>query len=108
MRRAAKVDGNQPEIVAALRAAGVMVQHLHMVGMGCPDLLASWRGVNVLLEVKDGSLPPSMRRLTPMEVAWQEAWRGPVYTVLSPEDALAAMRDATSQAATVPFRGAAS
>lgn len=37
--RAAKVDKNQPEIVEALRAEGAVVQHLHAVGVGCPDLL---------------------------------------------------------------------
>lgn len=95
MRRAAKVDANQPSIVADLRKAGIAVQHLHTVGMGCPDLLCAWRGVNVLLEVKDGSLPPSMRKLTEMERRWHDAWLGPVYTVHDSEEALMVMHAAT-------------
>ena len=34
MRRAAKVDANQREVVAALRGAGASVQLLHAVGEG--------------------------------------------------------------------------
>ena len=36
MRRAAKVDANQPEIVQALRKAGCFVQPLHTVGQASP------------------------------------------------------------------------
>lgn len=39
-RRKARVDANQSEVVAALRAVGATVQHLHMVGGGCPDCRA--------------------------------------------------------------------
>jgi hypothetical protein len=52
VRRAAKVDANQREVVAALRGAGATVQLLHAVGEGCPDLLVGYRGGNYLLEVK--------------------------------------------------------
>ena len=88
MRRAARVDANQPEIVAALRRCGCTVQSLAMVGKGCPDLLVGFRGQNVLLEVKDGAKPPSRRRLTPDETTWHASWRGQVVTVASIEDAL--------------------
>ena len=81
MRRAAKVDANQSEIVAALRKVGVTVQPLHTIGQGCPDLLCAFRQVNFLLEVKDGSKPPSARKLTPDEAKWIGAWRAPVYIV---------------------------
>lgn len=55
MRRAAAVDANQTAIIRALRKAGVSVQPLHTVGQGCPDIIAGFRGVNYLLELKDGS-----------------------------------------------------
>jgi hypothetical protein len=55
VRRAAKVDANQREVVAALRGAGASVQLLHAVGEGCPDLLVGYKGLTMLLEVKDGS-----------------------------------------------------
>lgn len=76
MRRAANVDCNQPEIVAALRGAGASVQLLHAVGCGCPDLLVGFRGENYLLEVKDGEKPPSERLLTAAQEKWHATWRG--------------------------------
>lgn len=88
MRRAARVDANQPEIVAALRKAGASVQPLHTVGQGCPDLLVAFRQHNFLLEVKDGSKPPSARTLTDDEKEWIGAWKAPVYIVNSAQEAL--------------------
>lgn len=91
MRRAAKVDANQSEIVAALRAVGASVQPLHAVGGGCTDLAVGFRGVNYMIEVKDGDKPPSARKLTPDQVTWHEAWRGQVCVVKSVEEALEAI-----------------
>jgi hypothetical protein len=88
MRRASKVDRNQPKIVSALRAVGATVQHLHAVGRGCPDLACGYRGVTYMLEIKDGTLPPSKRKLTADEQRWHEGWRGHVAIVESIEDAL--------------------
>jgi hypothetical protein len=76
MRRAAKVDRNQPEIVKALRAVGACVQSLAAVGEGVPDLLVGYRDQTVLIEVKDGSRPPSERQLTDQQIEWHAAWRG--------------------------------
>lgn len=90
-RRAAKADANQPEIVAAFRAMGATVQHLHAVGAGCPDLLVGWQGRNLLVEVKDGAKAPSARKLTPAEVEFHEAWRGQVAIVETVEDAAAVL-----------------
>ena len=91
MRRAAKVDANQREVVAALRGAGATVQLLHAVGEGCPDLLVGHLGVNYLLEVKDGQKPPSAQKLTPQQEIWHRDWRGHRVVVNSPEAALAAI-----------------
>lgn len=88
MRRAANVDGNQQEIVRILRDCGATVQHLHAVGDGCPDLLCGYRGVNFLLEVKDGSKVPSARLLNARQQEWHENWRGRAHVVESPEQAL--------------------
>ena len=56
--RPSRVDANQAEIVAAFRAAGATVLHLHSIGHGCPDLLVGYQGRNLLVEVKtaDGKL----------------------------------------------------
>ena len=91
MRRAAKVDANQREVVAALRGAGASVQLLHAVGEGCPDLLVGYKGLNMLLEVKDGSKPPSAQKLTPQQEIWHQDWRGHRVVVNSAEAALAAI-----------------
>ena len=90
-RLKAKVDGNQADIVEALRSAGATVQHLHQLGQGCPDLLIGFRDRNYLLEIKDGRLSPSRRRLTAQEADWARAWRGQVTVVESVQEALGAI-----------------
>lgn len=86
MRRRGRVDVNQPEIVAALRKIGASVQSLADIGHGCPDLLVGFRGDTFLLEIKDGSKPPSARVLTPDEGVWMAMWRGGPYHVVSSVD----------------------
>ncbi len=88
MRRAARVDRNQAEIVRVLRAIGASVQHLHSVGKGCPDLLVGYQGINYLFEIKDGTKPRSQRKLTPDEVEFFMSWRGRAYIVDSVHQAL--------------------
>mgnify|MGYP003635522612 FL=1 len=60
-------DLNQPEIVAALRKMGAAVFITTCVKEFC-DLVVGYNGVWTLLEVKDGSKPPSQRLLTPREL----------------------------------------
>ncbi len=92
MRRAARVDENQGEIVQALRKCGATVQSLAATGQGVPDLLVGHRGRTVLLEVKDGLRPPSERQLTPDQIEWHVNWRGgPCMVVGSVGEALAAI-----------------
>jgi hypothetical protein len=86
-----RVDANQTVVVAALRAVGAEVCHLHAVGRGVPDLLIGFRGQNFLLEVKDAAQPPSKRKLTPDERVWHDRWRGQVWIVCSADDALRAI-----------------
>lgn len=90
MRQRARVDGNHAEIVQALRAAGCTVLSLHQVGAGCPDVLAGIDGRNLLLEIKDGSKPPSRRALTADETAFHAAWRGQIAVVSNVAEALEA------------------
>lgn len=79
--RARNVDANQPAVVAALRAAGASVQHLHEVGEGCPDLLVGFEGKNFLVEVKN---PAVGGELNDEQRKWHRTWRGQV-TVLTSE-----------------------
>ena len=87
MRRAAKVDANQEQIVKALRSAGATVQSLAGVGKGVPDLLVGYQGKTLLMEVKDGRLAPSARRLTEDQLVWHGAWRGGPLAVVDGVDA---------------------
>lgn len=92
MRRAAKVDANQDQVVSALRAAGVLVLSLAALGKGVPDLLCAFRGRLVLLEVKDGNKPPSARKLTADQIDFHQAWKNvPLFVVDSPWAALKAV-----------------
>lgn len=86
-----RVDSNHDSIVRGLRDIGASVQSIASVGKGCPDLLVGVRGFNFVLEVKDGSQPPSKRRLTPDEKKWHESWRGHVRIVTCLDEALDAI-----------------
>lgn len=89
MRRAAKIDSNQIQIVSALRAAGASVQSLAAVGKGVPDLLVGYKGKTLLMEIKDGRKPPSAQRLTEDQLTWHGAWKGGSLAVVDgPEAAL--------------------
>ncbi len=89
MHRVARIDSNQTTITQALRQMGASVLHTHQLGQGAPDIVCGFRGVNLLIEIKDGSKPPSKRRLTPDEQEWHDRWRGQVAIVESVEDAVA-------------------
>ena len=88
VRRRAKLDSNQAEIVAALRKLGCSVQSLATIGDGCPDILVGFRGFNYLMEIKDGELAPSKKKLTLDELAWHLCWDGRVAVVENLSDAL--------------------
>jgi hypothetical protein len=60
------------------------VQSLADTGNGCPDILAGFRGVNYLLEIKT-----RRGKLRVNQVEWHDAWRGQVATVRTIDDALA-------------------
>lgn len=90
MRRAAKIDANQPGIVAAMRKAGATVYSLAAVGQGIPDLLVGFAGRTALVEVKDGSKPASARQLTPDQQQWHQTWTGGTLAVVP--DVEAALR----------------
>lgn len=100
MRRAAKVDATQAEIVKALKGAGATVQHLHSVGGGCPDLVAGYHGLNFLIECKPNIGSPSQRKPRPNQQEWHDGWKGQVATVETPEAALAVIG-----AITLEYRG---
>jgi len=86
MRRAAKVDASQADIVAMLRRVGASVQSLAKVGDGCPDLLVGHSGETYLMEVKE---PGVKRRLRPSQAEWHREWCGAkVHVVQDVDEAL--------------------
>lgn len=90
--RAKKVDLNQMEIVATLRKIGATVQSLATVGNGCPDLLVGFRGINYLMEIKDGEKVPSAQKLNPDQIKWHDKWCGEVCVVTSIDEAFEVLR----------------
>jgi Holliday junction resolvase len=50
-----RVDKNQSEIVDVARKLGYYVHHTHEVGKGFPDLVAGKKGINFLMEIKNGN-----------------------------------------------------
>jgi hypothetical protein len=85
MRRAARVDANQEQIVSAMRACGATVRIVTQ-GDGLPDLLVGYRGYTILMEVKDGRKPPSARRLTEEEQKFFENWTGGMLAIVNSVD----------------------
>ena len=71
MRRAAKIDGNQTELVEAFRRLGCSVLSLATIGKGVPDLLVATRGITWLVEVK---IPKGKENQKQLEFA--ENWQG--------------------------------
>lgn len=96
MRRAARRDANEGDIIKALRAEGAYVKVINDEGLF--DLLVAYTGPSgfqhtLLLEVKDGAKPPSARRLTDAEAKFHEEWPlSNLFIVTSVEDAVALLR----------------
>jgi Holliday junction resolvase len=84
--RAARIDVNQPIIVKAFRGLGWKVAHTHMVGKGFPDIVCSKAGTTILVEIKDGSKPPSAQKLTAPEQEFHSMWEGALYIVASVDE----------------------
>lgn len=91
MRRAARRDGNEPFVIAALEAAGCQVLQLSI--KGAPDLLVLRYGQLTLIEIKDGAKALSRQKLTSHQATWHARWRdAPLAILRSVEDALRWLR----------------
>lgn len=80
-----RVDANQPEIVAAMRAIGASVLHLHTL-KNCFDVLVGYRARTFLIEIKDPAQPPGKRQLTAGEEEFRRTWRGSEYHIVHTVD----------------------
>ena len=86
LRRNARADPNQKEIVKALRDIGASVVHLHMVGRGCPDILVGFRGRNTLMEIKT-----EKGKMNKRQREFFDEWRGECWVVRTVDSALEAI-----------------
>lgn len=84
MRRAAKVDSNQVEIVNCLRQLGCSVAVTSTIGKGFPDLVVGIAGKTCLVEVK-----AKKGTYTPDQLAFMASWKGNFYTLRTREDCVA-------------------
>lgn len=84
-RRAAKVDANHTEIVAAFRKLGWSVLSVAQL-KNCCDVFVAKGGRTVAVEIKDSAKPPSARKLSEGELKFKESWKGEWALVESIED----------------------
>jgi Holliday junction resolvase len=85
MAYARRTDANQAEIVKTLREAGADVYDLSKVGKGIPDLLVTFNGETILMEVKRDA----KAKFTAEQLKFIAKWKGgPLSRVDSPESAL--------------------
>ena len=74
-RRAARVDDNQAEIVAAFRKLGWYVLIISQL-KNCCDIIVSKDGRTIAVEIKDGSKPKSAQKLSEGELKFKTEWQG--------------------------------
>lgn len=98
--RARRVDSNHKDIIQALRALGCSVADTSRLGQGFPDAVVSRHGITALVEIKDGSKPPSARKLTPAEEQFRANWQGVYRVVESVPDAIDLVSDLAHEART--------
>jgi len=84
-----RTDRNHSEIINALRKIpNLSVFSTHEVGKGFPDIVIGYKGINYLIEIKDGNKPPSARKLTDSEVKFHQDWRGQIKIVNNLDEVL--------------------
>ena len=89
MRRAARVDRNHGEIIAAFTRLGFSVADTSMMGQGFPDCVIAKHKRTAMCEIKDGAKSPSKRRLTEDQIEFRDWWKGTYLVVNSVDEALA-------------------
>ena len=85
MIRAARVDGNQNEVVAEFRKLGWSVLIISQL-KNCCDIIVSKSGQTIAVEIKDGKKPPSARKLSAGEQEFKDRWLGHWELVKSIDD----------------------
>lgn len=84
-----RTDSNHAEIIKALRKIpNLSVFSTHEVGNGFPDIVIGYKGINYLIEIKDGNKPPSARKLTDAELKFHNDWRGQIKIITNLDEVL--------------------
>lgn len=92
MRTKARKDSNHKYIVDGLRKFGASVLDISQL-KNCFDILVGYKGETHLMEIKDGSKPPSQRKLTEGEEKFMNEWKGSKYNIiLSLDDAISVIK----------------
>jgi len=77
MRRRAKPDSNQTELVEQLRRIpDLRVRDTHKLGDGFPDICVGYQKINFFFEIKNPKQKPSARQLTFDEEMFKRNWTG--------------------------------
>jgi len=66
-RKRGRTDGNHTEVIEAMRNIGAVVYSVASIP-NFTDTLVGYRGQLFIIEIKDGTLPPSKRKLTDGEI----------------------------------------
>lgn len=91
MRRAARLDDNHPEIVAAFKKLGCSVLDIHGL-KNCGDLVVSRNMKTAIVEIKDGRKNLAARKLTKGEEKFRTEWQGLYFLVEDLSDVIALVR----------------
>ena len=91
MRARKRTDENQKDIVNSLREFGCSVKVVSDT-RGFVDIVAGYRGINFLFEIKNPNMPLSKQALTPDEQRFHDSWLGSVYIITSSDEAIDIMK----------------
>ena len=84
-----RTDANHKEIVDSIRKIpSLSVFSTHMVGKGFPDIVIGYKGINYLVEIKDGAKTKSQKKLTEDEIRFHQSWFGQINVCECVEDVL--------------------
>ena len=80
MRKRGRTDDNHKEIRDTFRDLHCSVADTSGAGDGFPDIVVGLRNnhgecINLMVEIKDGSKPPSKRKLTKAQVDFHRDWK---------------------------------
>lgn len=87
MRRAARTDDNQHDLVEALKKIGAKCYYIKEP----VDLIVGFRGRNVLLEVKREDKRGRESAITKSQAEFIEGWPGEIHVVYTIDEAISAV-----------------